>query len=722
MNFYQWIKNGTTQIQTIANPSKLSLFINLNYKHIRNSGNCIVLLSLLTFSISLKGQSLWQVVTPFPEKVINRLEAPDSLLLKAIGYYDFVYSNDGGHSWNSIPFNSFLIDISFTDELNGWISSDSGRIYHTIDGGLNWTTVQLPSTASVNQIQFITSNDGFALTGQNRDSLFITHTNGMSWNLSQLNIPLFPSVNIIFSSVLTGWIYGNDTVVYKSTDGGLNWNPQVLPNRIYPYETTIYFLDSLNGWISGEDSLMHTNDGGQTWNCISPFRTNGLTFIDSLQGISSSYLSFTNDGGITWTYTGRHSDNAISYMNTFFVCNTGNVFKSNDAVNWTTLAWNTFPYDFQSSIVSEPLLKFSSAADGVFVTTGNNGTSGHFDNNTFVTRDSGKTWVDAGVWQCNTDMELFTDSLWYFTRIISYNNPSYFCKSYDQLQNSVDEYAFSGIVVTMDFSDSLHGCVGGSFVSCTNDGGITWNSSNYPASILNWVLDINFIDSLHGWFITSDEIVKTNDGGANWITIYTAAYYTNLRKIYFTDSLIGYAIIDSTSAEDWVIKTVDGGYTWNLMNTPSGLHDIYFKDNLHGWLLSESGIYYTADGLSTYTLQENHPTQLISFYDSVHAHACGNGFLHRSDQTSIINYAATYPVYFGIRIFPNPTTGHLTISLPEGSLDTDVTITNTFGQEVSKASYSNASKLELEIKGASGLYFVRIMTGQKYGVYKVVKL
>ena len=53
---------------------------------------------------------------------------------------------------------------------------------------------------------------------------------------------------------------------------------------------------------------------------------------------------------------------------------------------------------------------------------------------------------------------------------------------------------------------------------------------------------------------------------------------------------------------------------------------------------------------------------------------------------------------------------------------TEVNITNAFGQVVSRARYSNTSKLELEIKGESGLYFVRVVAGEKSGVYKVVKM
>ena len=75
-----------------------------------------------------------------------------------------------------------------------------------------------------------------------------------------------------------------------------------------------------------------------------------------------------------------------------------------------------------------------------------------------------------------------------------------------------------------------------------------------------------------------------------------------------------------------------------------------------------------------------------------------------------------------INIYPNPTTGHCSIELPYKSSIAEVIIINTFGQEMSRTRYSNTSKLELEINSGNGLYFVRVLVGDKSGVYKVLKM
>ena len=77
---------------------------------------------------------------------------------------------------------------------------------------------------------------------------------------------------------------------------------------------------------------------------------------------------------------------------------------------------------------------------------------------------------------------------------------------------------------------------------------------------------------------------------------------------------------------------------------------------------------------------------------------------------------------FQFSIYPNPSTGNFSINLFKQSPLTEVTITNAFGQEVSREKFNNASKLNMEIREVSGLYFVKVSTGNKTSVFKVVKL
>ncbi|MCH2020896.1 MAG: T9SS type A sorting domain-containing protein [Saprospiraceae bacterium] len=75
-----------------------------------------------------------------------------------------------------------------------------------------------------------------------------------------------------------------------------------------------------------------------------------------------------------------------------------------------------------------------------------------------------------------------------------------------------------------------------------------------------------------------------------------------------------------------------------------------------------------------------------------------------------------------ITIFPNPTTKNLTLQLIEYQLqELDVQICNSMGQVVFERTYENAQQVELELKGAPGIYFVRVRTDEGEGVLTVIK-
>ena len=72
-------------------------------------------------------------------------------------------------------------------------------------------------------------------------------------------------------------------------------------------------------------------------------------------------------------------------------------------------------------------------------------------------------------------------------------------------------------------------------------------------------------------------------------------------------------------------------------------------------------------------------------------------------------------------IYPNPTSGRLTINLKEQTKYAEVSILNSLGQELSTTKYFNISSLEMQLEGAMGLYFVRIKTDSKITCLKVMK-
>jgi len=133
----------------------------------------------------------WRVqALPFKASNIRGLDVPvffDSMhgeLLVAVGEFNppqlLFVSSDGGATWSprSLPGASRL-SVDFVDASHGWVTAghesdlgngpvwDSMQLYHTDDGGLNWTAMQTDLVIQepkglITELMFVDQENGFA--------------------------------------------------------------------------------------------------------------------------------------------------------------------------------------------------------------------------------------------------------------------------------------------------------------------------------------------------------------------------------------------------------------------------------------------------------------------------------------------------------------------------------------------------------------------------------
>jgi photosystem II stability/assembly factor-like uncharacterized protein len=243
------------------------------------------------------------------EPVAHSLET--GLLPGGFGYAltgsELALTSDAGSSWHDATppglAASDVRTVRFLDPENGFVIGLSGAyhqaftLWRTADGGLTWTSSQLPMPTSVDAAAPI------SVSAPDASHIFV------SLSLQQsLGLP-------------------GPGVLLASSNGGRSWSRELLPAS-----GEIAFASAMRGWLAPVDGrLYHTGNGGRTWRqatvpAPSTFRSTlplaaAPTFSDPLHAVlpvtfrrgSRAALSFvtTSNGGTTWhtavTVTGRRA-------------------------------------------------------------------------------------------------------------------------------------------------------------------------------------------------------------------------------------------------------------------------------------------------------------------------------------------------------------------------------------------------------------------------------
>jgi len=139
-------------------------------------------------------------------------------------------------------------------------------------------------------------------------------------------------------------------------------------------------------------------------------------------------------------------------------------------------------------------------------------------------------------------------------------------------QNAASIHAGSWNAV--HFADSLNGfCCGAAGVCAkTVDGGNTWTATTIPVAQIMytcWMLDANRI-----WVGgATDALFYSNDGGVTWTQRTFPGYVVGgaVKGISFVQNqdLIGFLASDTAAPVGSVLRTIDGGYSWDTITTPA---------------------------------------------------------------------------------------------------------------------------------------------------------
>ncbi|MFQ6044355.1 MAG: YCF48-related protein [Candidatus Poribacteria bacterium] len=322
----------------------------------------------------------------------------------------------------------------------------------------------------------------------------------------------------------------------------------------------IFFVDENNGWAVGGSLILHTSDGGATWEMQTasaerPPELWCVYFRDAKFGVVAGSIPGRGFGGGTVVFT------------------TGDGGK--------TWVQQTEFYDILFSVSSE----FQSDLDSKQISEG---LRQEFENEGITLSDRAAVVIDE-----NTGRWMITDN----RRRYSIR------KGEDKLNICVD---VRSRLTDIQMIDEKIGYATGESktVLKTTDGGKTWiavmTGQRARAGETRKNLDgLYFVAPEIGWAVGSFGLVLyTTDGGKNWEQQKTETP-NDLKAVHFVNDKEGWAV----GMEGAILHTTNSGKTWEKQksNTYNSLHSVAFVDENTGWACGDFGtVVQTTDSGKTW--------------------------------------------------------------------------------------------------------------------------
>lgn len=305
-----------------------------------------------------------------------------------------------GAQWSSVAIDGLTADLYGADVVDpstawavGWgIQEDYASFLKTTDGGAHWER-RTRSNTFLFGVDFLDRDHGF-LTGYDASCncalLMSTTDGGGSWE-QRLFPPedeaaSFGFYGALFLDARTGFLYGYNGAIVKTTDGGATWARTVTGLdtdvvRMFTMADRQVGYAASGGSFLQMDHLIKTIDGGETWQTLRDFQGTmsiaALTFLDPSTGFLAgndghAYIGRTTDGGVTWRKVFGGKQQSMIYAVTFFDSLDGYAIGSAGLLLRTTNAGVS--WKVETSPVAADLLAIGAAPDGSAVAVGAGGT------------------------------------------------------------------------------------------------------------------------------------------------------------------------------------------------------------------------------------------------------------------------------------------------------------------------------------------------------------
>jgi photosystem II stability/assembly factor-like uncharacterized protein len=216
-----------------------------------------------------------------------------------------VVSDDAGATWSPIGgriSGDNFVRLRATSSQVAHASGADGTIARTVNGGVDWFTVGVPTTAGIVDASFVSQDVGFAIDGAG--GAFKTTNGGASWQILNTGASTNPRAVLALSDTVV--LLVGETGIRRSTDGGNSFEAVAdrdlrkgLLTDVDPAGSAVFAF--------GAKALRASSDGGETWRKVKfPSGGPGLSHVDFLDPRSGYAMTFdgrlfvTTNGGRKW--------------------------------------------------------------------------------------------------------------------------------------------------------------------------------------------------------------------------------------------------------------------------------------------------------------------------------------------------------------------------------------------------------------------------------------
>lgn len=207
------------------------------------------------------------------------------------GYYEIYTTLDGGTTWTRVPTGNIPAPLAgeygYVNAFdvvgdNVWFVTNMGRVYRSIDRGINWTA-SATIFSDAGEVKFTTAMDGI-VEASGGTALQFTNDGGLTWN------------DLIYS----GTVFSYDIDKVQGTPG-------------------MYVSTGEDPAATGTYGSSYSLDNGNTWIVIDADQHITVKFLDINTGWSGAISAGATGGIYKWTGAsiGISSINEVSEMNIY---------------------------------------------------------------------------------------------------------------------------------------------------------------------------------------------------------------------------------------------------------------------------------------------------------------------------------------------------------------------------------------------------------------------